>query len=302
MSIAVASVSAFANNENAWGDVTVTAPADIDAGDLLLILVGSSYPDTASSTGFTLGYVHSYNYGLAGRPRVSVLYKIAEVADESAANYTVTPGSSNAGAIVVMFRITGWSVGDPLSHGLNIFQNYIQDGSATLSYSGSAVSRPSQSLAIMYACTDAREDGGFSFASYSATPSITFTEAGDVAIGRNSQNYGDTALAVAYGTTSATTDLTGFSVAKTGDSSDGPEPSIVGIISIFDPVDATGTPGLFVTDAESFGTTGTSDATGNVPLYSVSSPSFNSVIAKATQPTQWSNVTKPTTTWTNDTL
>lgn len=331
MAIAVASVSAMASSNYPTNSVTVTAPTGITTGDLLLIIAAgtgngttiggylnnwTSNQGVASCTGFTECYFHSrdvnVNSGVGGVARVNVLYKIAVAADQTAPNYTVTHSSYGGGA-AIMFRITGWSTGDPLAHRLQYipagnpvdamgttipttvpYTYHNQDGSDTLAWNGTAY-RPSQQVMIMYVTTAGDEDGGFIYSNYSSVPSATWTEAGDTTY--NITDYDGGALGVAYATTSATTDITHFDVYKTYDSSDGNETTVMGILQIFTPMNASGTVARINTSPAYIDNTGLADSSGTVARINKTA-TFPGASGTGTGDTVWTARSKNSTTWT----
>lgn len=312
MAIAVASKSAMVSaNYPSGSSITLTAPTGITAGDLLVIVGGgyangtptggvlenySANSGVISCTGFTEAYFHSYdsnaNSGVGGVARVNVLYKIAEVADQSAANYTVNQAFS-LGWAAIMFRITGWSTGNPFAHGNLGYTAYSQDGSQTLTWSGS-VTRPSQHVMLMYACTGGDSDFSFYYANYASTPSETWTEAGDTFFNQTNNDGG--ALAVAYATSSSTSNLTAFQFDKYLDSSDGPETTIAGVLLIFTPVNVSGTNGLHSVSPTFFSNQGVNDGLGNAALKTIS-PTVNDASGSGSTKV-WTERSKNTTTWT----
>lgn len=312
MAIAVASKTALGTTNYPDSTIVLTAPTGIASGDLLVIIAGGYANGTPSGgalenysansgvvtcPGFTEGYFHSYdvnrNSSVGGAARVNVLYKIAEVADQTAADYTVTQAFS-LGWAAIMYRITGWTTGNPFAHGNTAYTAHVQDGSATLTWSGT-MTRPAQSVMLMYVCTAGDEDFSFSYSNYASTPSETWTEDGDGAY--NMTNYDGGALGVASATTSATTDLTAFQLYKTLDSSDGSETTVMGILPIFTPVSTTGTVARINTTGSFFSNAGLSDATGTVARVNKTA-TFPGASGKGTTDTVWTARSKNFTTWT----
>lgn len=309
MAIAVASVSSMVASNYPTSSVTLTKPTGVTAGDLLVIVAGGTAWGTptgqplenysvnsgkATCTGFTEGYFHSYdvnaNSGVGGAARVNVLYRIADASDVAASTYSVTHNPSSYGGAAIMFRITGWTTGDPFAHDLNVYQAHVQDGSDTLSWSGT-MTRPAQQVLLMYACTVGDSDFGFSYSAQASTPTATWTEAGDTTF--NVTDYDGGALMVAYATTSATTDLTAFSLYKTLDVSDGPETTVTGILQIIDPQSDSGTSALHSgPNITFFANAGITDGQGTHARVAPNA-NFPATSGVATQPTVWTLTAKP---------
>lgn len=316
MAIAVASVSTMVASNYPTGSVTLTKPTGVAEGDLLVIIAGTQGTGTPTGkdlenyapnsgatvcTGFTEGYYHSYdvnkNSDVGGVARVNVLYRIATAADVSASTYVVTHSTSSGGA-AIMFRITGWTTGNPFAHGRSIYLPYFQDGSQTLKYSDgrtTPIVRPSQSVMLMYACTVGDDDSGFYYTNYASTPSETWTEAGDTTFAVYGSDGG--ALGVAYATTSATTDLTDFQLYKNLDASDGGETTVMGVLPIFTPVSTTGTVARINTTGSFFTNTSLNDASGTVARVNKTA-TFPGASGRGSADTVWTARSKNSTTWT----
>lgn len=318
MAIAVASNSAIVASNYPTASVTLTKPTGVAEGDLLLIVAGgqgwhsptgqtrdnySANSGKASCTGFTEAIYASYdpnnNSSVGGCARINVLYKIATAGDVAATNYTVTHNSSSYGGAAIMYRITGWTTGNPLAYitntsiatspryGLN------QDGSATLSWNP-AHTRPSQQVLFFAVCTNGDSDFGFYYTNYASTPTETWTEDGDTTF--NVTDYDGGALAVAHATSSATTEVTSMSVYKNLDVSDGGETTVMILFAVFTPVNGAGTSALHSISPTFYSNTGLSDGAGTSALKSVT-PTVNAASGSATTNT-WTARSKNTTTWT----
>lgn len=320
MAIAIASKSSMVASSTP--SVVVTKPTGVATGDLLLIFAaGSGYGtptggDTllnysansgvVTCTGFSEATYVSYdpnrNSGVGGVARINVLYKIAVLADESAANYTVS--WAYGGGAAIMYRITGWTTGNPFAYITNTSiaveprGGVNQDGSATLSWGNAApsniTSRPSQQVLFYVVSTDGDEDSGFTYSNFATVPSETFTEDGDTTYAVTPYDGG--AFAVATATSSATTDITSASVYKTYDSSDGGESTAYALLAVFTPINGSATAALHSISPTFYANTGTSDAAATHALLSVS-PTVNAGSGSAVT-SAWTERSKNTTTWT----
>lgn len=319
MAIAVASRSTMVKSDYPTASVTLTAPTGITAGDLLLIVVGgqgwhsqvgepllnmSRNSGQATCTGFTQATYASYdlnnNTGSGGCARINVLYKIAVLADQSATEYVVTHNSSTYGGGAIMYRITGWSTGNPLAYLTNLsiattpVSGYAQDGSDVLSWNPS-FSRVSQQVLFCAVCTNGDSDFGFNYSTFQTTPSETWLDYNDD-VQFNVTNYDGGGFSVAWAVSSATTDITSMSFQKYLDISDGQESTVALLFAVFTPVNASGTSALHSISPSFYANSGTSDGLGTAALLSVS-PVINSGSGQSTS-NVWTARSKNTTTWT----
>lgn len=302
MTIAVASTASA--SQSGSSSVSVTAPTGIQVGDLLVIVAvtggGTSSEFSISSTGFSESFKSYHDPGGGTSAcKVSFLYKIAVSADTSAGSYSVSYNGS--GGAAAMFRITGWTAGDPFAHAIKATNGIYQDGSITINDSVS-LTRVSQQLIIMAGLTAETFDdagGTFSFASYQITSSDSnpsWTELADTQF-----DNGDGRLTMkffcAYAVSSDTSTVTSYGFAKTGDSAANEETTAYAISFVFDPISDAGTSALHSADADFFAPTATAGATGTNALLQADAD-FSAPTAKGTSPTQWTPETKPSTTWT----
>lgn len=97
------------------GSLTVTSPTGISEGDLLILIIGKFNGYNTANLSVPSGFTQSVVYQRASGNTLSIslYYKIAVTADESATDYTVTD-SDTAMVGIAMLRITGWSTGDPI--------------------------------------------------------------------------------------------------------------------------------------------------------------------------------------------
>jgi hypothetical protein len=91
---------------------TITAPASIAAGNLLLIVIAT---DGNSVFSWPTDFVEiDQGFGPSDRCALGAAYKVAVTADESATDYTVTWTGGTEQAIAEMYRITGNTTGQPV--------------------------------------------------------------------------------------------------------------------------------------------------------------------------------------------
>jgi hypothetical protein len=97
-------ISSSINRASTATSVTVTAPASIQNGDLLVcFFYAAAQNATTLPTGFTSAYTDT-----ASNPRINVGYKIAS---SESGNYTFSPASSaNLSAAILVYRTASFNV------------------------------------------------------------------------------------------------------------------------------------------------------------------------------------------------
>lgn len=305
MALVVESTSTVtANNATS---LTITKPTGVAVGDLLIIASGGTgLSSVPACSGFTTGVTKVQdNSGTNIDLNIILLYRIADASDVSASNYSITGYGASGAGNAAMFRISGWSSGNP-------FYASATDGgsmdatSATTSQTGLTLVTPASQLLINLTCfySNPASLSTATFGTYtvtSADSNPTWTEVVDstVDISGTTAKY---CTGVAYANRTATSTITGYSTTISSDANGGSD----GYASIFavivEPVAAQGTNALLAVDQDTFfanagATVGTQ---GSNALHEAGATFFNQS-GNATNPTQWTNETKPSTTWTNET-
>ena len=286
-------VESYSSGSSTSGSLTLTAPSGIQEGDLL-VLIGNTGSSTTSitSTGFTESFYEEYD-GPGGIDDcgVRVLYKIAVLADESAANYTIT-GQSGLATIAAMLRISGWNTGDP------IYSRTASGGYSstnfTISKSSISQTRLAQQIGIMifasYEAADSDYYGDMSNITLTSTDANpTFTEVCNIkSVSNNVSGLSSQSFGVAYCTTTSDATVTGWSFDLTEyDPDEGA--GAVGVFALIEnPVSASGTNALLSASPAEFEPNGGTGGTGTASLHGVS-PNLLEPSGKGTAPTQWTN-------------
>ena len=306
MAVAIASAAtATANGEDT---VTVTAPASIATGDTLLIIATSSIEtSTMTSPNFTESFSYKVG-GISGRRgNITVLYKTAVSADETASNYTITNDGTGFGYIggVVMYRITGAVTGDPVFSRATSYDFLSTSGGLDVDKTVS-LERPSQQLNFIVAsafCPSALSSGEISVSSYeivSTDSNPTWTESIDTSFSVGDTQSWDANLAVAYAASTDTSTVTGYKFDYREISLDEPSLGMWAYFIIPSPLAASGTNTLTEATAETFEGSGVANTAGSNSLTETTAITFEQP-GTGTSPTQWTNEAKPSTTWVNET-
>jgi len=306
MAVAIASAAtATANGEDT---VTVTAPASIATGDTLLIIATSSIEtSTMTSPNFTESFSYKVG-GISGRRgNITVLYKTAVSADETASNYTITNDNTGFGNMggVVMYRITGAVTGDPVFSRATSNDFLSTSGGLDVDETVS-LERPSQQLNFIVAsafCPSALSSGEISVSSYeivSTDSNPTWTESIDTSFNVSDTQTWDANFAVAYAASTDTSTVTGYKFDYREISLDEPSLGMWAYFIIPSPLAASGTNTLTEATAETFEGSGVANTAGSNSLTETTAITFEQP-GTGTSPTQWTNETKPSTTWVNET-
>lgn len=305
MALAVASTSSTSSDNAA--SLVLTKPTGVSVGDLLVIIAAGEHDgnngtdnSTIACTGFTkqLQPARENNNSNTDRNVAAVfLWRIADSSDVSASNYTVTNYSTQTLGVAAMFRITGWTTGNPIYSSRSENGGYVS--------SGFSLSRVSPQLLIM--ANVIKEDSrGYSFASPTMTSSDsnpTWTEVVDANVVVNQDT--DTrriSMAVYYANSSALSNITAYTVTETaviGSLGGGGSVSFLAVLC--EPLNATASNAVFQNSNEYFSplTASTQEPSND---FQAIEPEFFTQSATATNPTQWVNEENVTTDWTNESL
>lgn len=294
MALAVAATSEI-NEDPHDGSVVVTKPTGVSAGELLVIVATTTTEvPSVTSTGFTQSFAFGHDAGNYGRDTgFSFLWRVADASDVSATNYTVAGSVFSA----YMFRITGWTSGEPV-FAYSTIETILSTGNPTGISSGTiALDVPTEQIILFGAACGDEKYAVFTGPSVTpSNPSWTLLSNFDSTNSGNNRFYSSR---VGYATRSQTTDITGFSF--TIDQESGDTNTVIGFIAcICTPFNATATNALFENDSEFFSPlTGSTQEPDND--FQEVSPEFFSQSGVARNPTGWANESKPTTSWDNET-
>lgn len=310
MALVVESTSTVTTN-NA-GSLTLPAPSGIDTGDLLIVIASKYVDSSITSTGFSESIDVPVDDGAAVLEQavnLNLLYKVAVLADETEANYTVNTGGGDDGGSAVMLRVSGWTSGDPVFDFASAGTLTDISGGGSFGQSSITVQRPSGQLLIQ-AYTLQNTDGGtgiFSLAGYSVSssdPNPTWTEVIDAGAFVNGGNDAATNhLAVAYAVTTDTSDITAYNATLTESTGD----NTVGfgrfLASVVEPNSPSGDISHIDTTPTVRGIeTASVTVTADIEMVDAS-PALEGVDSKvSSDDTQWVNEDKPSTNWINDSL
>lgn len=277
----VASTSTTTNFDN--DDLTLTPPSGITDGDLLVIVATTinAAPTVTPPTGFTL--LTSETGTQFG---IFAWYKVAS---SESGNYVIDTGGGSLAGGAAMFRITGAAT--------SVF-NTDKTEVTTVESSGaksksSTVKKQSDSLIINANVTGVENWSSSAYTITHGGSNPTWTEVLDAQDGGVDQG----ATAVAYATTTDTSDITawGFTSSGAGTSTWGAL-----LIVILSPKASSGTSTTLAVSPTFYTGTATSGSSGTSTTLAIT-PTLNTGVAKSTTPTAWTNETRPSTNWTNET-
>ena len=292
MPVAIASTSTAA--ASASSPTTITKPSGVAVGDLLVIVAGGSQTSFgsgvyASCTGFTAAIQ------LAGGVRngfinpdsnLTYLYRIADASDVSATDYSVARGEGG----VAMFRITGWTTGNPFIETSEVESK----ASSTRSIGATEdIPRLGQQILIMAQSNNDGTSAGEGSSGYqitSADANPTWTELID-----DHDSSSELGLAVAYATSSDTSTITSWSITFDGDMQ-----GVAGALAIIvAPADDSGTSALLEPNISFFAGNAQANVSGTTSLFQPATL-FPAPDGIGSSPTEWTNEGKNSSTWTNE--
>jgi len=275
--------------------LVITKPTGLAEGDLLVAALAMHDANDNNRTfstpsGWTLA-TNSTTGASAYLVRTVIFYKEADSSDVAASDFTFTIAASSVYvAVGYLARIDGHVPVSPITVSES-------DSDNTLSASPSFTTAltpdiPENSLLFFVIASSDSDVGTETVSGYASTPSATWTEQADVAVVQSNDGV---VMGVATAPYDSTTEITArtatFSASNTYHAS-----SIAVIRGSYD--DGTTIP--FVASTQSaFAPTGRADANG-VASFVASTQSKFDPTGKGTAPTEWTNESEESTTWTNE--
>lgn len=291
MALAVASTTTAIGSSTTT--LTINKPSGVTAGDLLLIIPfnSTSTPYYPAVTGFTqCAFVGNAATG------INALYRIADSTDVAASNYTISSGFGGFSfGLAVMMRITGWSTGNPV---LAFYTNTGDQDATTFTPQVTSINqqRGGQNMLItavgFLSKTGALSTAtisGYTVTSSDANP--TWTEVIDTDTPVTS-GLEKASLGVAYATTTATSNITGFSCDGATDISGGADWYAALFIVLQEPTNVTSTVSHNSVTPSISGITASQINVAPTVSHNAIPPTLNGLETLATIPTQWTPVDK----------
>lgn len=303
MSVVIESVSSQATyvavtDLGETGSFVVTKPTGLQVGEVLLVFTsifgesGTSSPTppagwSAGTVPLDLGTYTDY------------FYKTADAGDVAASNYTFTTNRDTVEYVYACYRLSGAATTEnPI---IQTRTASTDDTPTSISESfASSITPPDGTGVIILIGKDSQTSTGSTclLSNYAVTGgSVTFTERLD----RDAVGGTEDGIAVADGVLATSSTLTG--VTLTADSSKTPPTLLyVNVLFIFPKQDASTSVGFVSAANTAFSIAGSAGASAAVGFFTTAENTAFAPTGKATAPTQWSNESKPTTSWDNETL
>ena len=269
------------------GSINIPNTTPPAVGNYLVAFVGAFQSGGSRTLNTPAGWTLRSN--LDGDTHVAAMYtKTADAGDVAAGSFTFTISGIcdvYTGAIVKLTNIaTGSEIGG----------QEIDTGTTSFTYTTNIAATLPESLVLAFYSASQLTSAGGSTSAYTSTPTLTWTELVDSPgnSGSPSMSFG-VASAPNTGTSSITSRDATLSVTAV---------RTRGIIAVFNGfVNAQGTNALLSVSPFFASQNGVAGVSGTNALHTTT-PDFFDESGKATSPTQWTNETKPSTTWTNETL
>jgi hypothetical protein len=248
-------------------------PSGMALGDLMLCVLLTG--DAADSIGNPTGFTNTFSAVLGDGYR-HMAYKYAEASDVAASvfNFTSTGTGYKAG---VLYAIPGAT------------------GAPTQNVTFSPVSQVTLAILTGFGVDNDNDVTEFSGYSLNGVATTVFTEVIDTS--SNLLGAIDISFGSAHGLYESTSNITAFNITESGN----PDTSLLHALFINQQENATGTNTLVTTTSEAFSQTGKADTNGSNILAEATGEAFTQS-GRGESPTQWTNETKPSTTWTNESL
>lgn len=272
------------------GACSPTKPSGLAAGEMMVAFCYRDIDDFTTPSGWTkLGTVLSGS----GTDRLTVFAKVADSSDAAASNFSFTPsGTSGADTSVVLVRVTYTAAGFT-SPAVNIVSSIVTDDSTGGEnfISGSGVT-PLRANSLLLMSAGTLESVNIDFSAYAvANNNPSWTEITDKTPSSTEMVYG-----AAYGSYAAATATGSYSMTVNTNGE-----YVMALVSITENQSVTVTPSTLALTSPSFNTPTISAGVSITPTtLALTSPSFNTPTASATAPTQWTNESENSSSWTNE--
>lgn len=274
--------------------LVVSAPSGIQEDEFLVAYVGWYDIGTNRTISTPSGWTSVYNRG-SNREGSALFVKQATSADEVAANYTFTWSAETNYKAAGILRISGAAPGSG-EGGVESDQEVSPTGT-TATYTTTLTPEVSETLLVScFLGVDNAIDTGQTVGSYSSSPSLTFTERIDTTAQSGGASGDGIVIGVATAPVSGTSEITSRSAVFSTDITR--YRSGVALL-INAPQSVTANISHNEISTEIFGVTAKVNVNLDISMVDAS-PTLEGIETKATAPTQWTNETKPSTTWTNE--
>lgn len=268
--------------------LTITKPTGLAVGDLMvaMIMLYDTAPDIVDTlSGWTFERKQTCTNGI-----INVQHKVATAGDVAASNFTFNFSSTATNCGGIIYRVTGQALVSPIT---SASDNFNTAPGSTFSLISNLTPQVANSL-ILVGFSSNESPTVQSLQDYFVTgATVSFTEVfeSNADLGADGYNF-----ASAHGTQTNTNAITAFGADFVGS---GSHDNLTGAILYIAPrVDATGSNNLVTTTSTTFVQAGIADGVAGNTLATASTQSFTQG-GQGTSPTQWSNETKPSTTWSN---
>ena len=291
----VESVSSVAITNDAT-TVVVTAPTGIIVGDLLVCFL-SSYSSSGSGassillkSGWSSAGSNEWERGL----KQSIQYRVADSSDAAASTFTFTRDNDYERFSGYMIRASGQNASVPLGYVDTYSSGTINSGNFSATVDAYTPNTDGALIVINYAgFSDSSSYGNPTFSSYAGIPNTTLV---GILTSFSSGNI-DVAGSSVYGIQSTDSEITGFTATLNIALE-----NHYGQIAVFlPPVNQSGTNTLVETTTTTFTQAGTCDTIGGTNVLTTTDTTMFTQTGTGTEPTQWTNEAKPSTTWVNET-
>lgn len=255
MGIPVVESVGTGTREDTSATLTITKPASVAVGDLLVAIIGwrnGVSRSLSTLSGWTaLNVSGSDVYGLGS------FWRIADAADVAASDYTWSMSGNTSWMSGAILRISGQATGNEINGNES---DTASESDTTISFTTAATPVSSSSLIIMAISGISNVN----LSAYSTTPSATFTEQADLPLAQ-------LLFGVATAPYSGTTQITSRDFTTSGSVT---TPQISVFLFVNGVVDASGTNALLSADADFFAPAASSGTSGTAALLSADADHF----------------------------
>lgn len=274
------------------GTFTVSKPTGLAVGDMLLVYFSTTFSAAADPTGWTSTTL-DVDASVVGTPQY-FSWKVADASDVAGSGWTFTTSADNTQYIYICYRVSGTRTSlTPVIDSAGSVENQLTTDTVNVSFNP-LMTIPSGTLLIYLIGTDYNVNN-------TVDPLTNYSVTG--ATGSFTERLNDAASSDEYSVVADTiTSTDGTLTAATFDTAAAPSSSTVAwyfnVLAIYPQQDANENLTLTETTQASFAPTGTAGTHATLTVSETSNKAF-APVGYSNKPTQWNNISKPTTTWAN---
>lgn len=274
------------NTTTNLGSIVITKPSGLIVGDQMVAALGSD--ETSGQFNTPSGWTLISRASALTDKEAVIFFKVADSADVAASNFTFTHSSGTANLKGGIMRVSGLDTVNIPEAEATAFSSA---NNTSYNFAVTETLRVPINLVVIVSSGENAVSSSGGFTSHNTTPSATYTNLFDA-----TNTGAGTVVRADYAVIDNDTTITNIAVTASVTQNE----LVTAFAAFRDLYPTTGTNATFNVRPAFFNQNGSAGTNGTNATFNTE-PIFPSQSGKGTSPTQWTNETKPTTTWTNET-